>query len=196
MANIDLKAQLEIDIEHWKNDEQKYEGKSKIIDYIEPYIEEPGTLHELGCSNGNILSMTLKKWHNLKLSGNDINYKAIKNKIFESVWLENTIDFLKRNETIYDYLLSSAHLVHISYLFNNLLKEKLPKMVNKYLFCLEDGYNNSCIKIGTARGNKSAKYSRKWNDFFGNGLKLIERYNYKKGYDFFVWKKIWDNVPE
>lgn len=146
--------------------------REKLISYIQPYITKTvkGSFHELGCGSGANLSQIKETFPKMtRVSGNDINGHEDGNL---GIVIRDTFDLLAETEdNCYDYILTCAHLVHLTDEKDDMLIEHIPRITGKYLFLYEP--NHATTTDGKkSRGNK---WYRDYSTFFGKKkVKLIK----------------------
>lgn len=142
-------TQHELDLvkSKWLNDHQIFTGQHQFVDLVVEYIPEDSreSLHEIGCSRGPNLNLIRFVRPHLKLTGNDINKKAVIHakktsceRGVEEVVHADTVEFLQAEEdNRFDYLLSCTHLVHIPNHYDEILRVHIPRVTKKYIFLRE-----------------------------------------------------------
>lgn len=125
--------------EKWSGDWQIFTGQHQFVDVVVEYIPEDSgeSLHEIGCSAGPNLNLIRFVRPHLKLTGNDINKKAV-GRGDEDIVHADTMEFLEAEEDDrFDYLLSCTHLVHIPNPYDEILRVHIPRVTKKYIFLRE-----------------------------------------------------------
>jgi len=182
------------EVRFWRKDTQDFPGQeTDILRGIEGRIDgtREVTLHELGCSRGKNLKAIRKRYKNVRVSGNDVSVWAFRESVRDplmdsTVIQEDTVEFLVRQpDGAFDYVLTSAHLEHISNSVDGILQEHIPRVVKRKLFILEPD------SVGDKYGDgKHHKFGREYRGFFpGMEVEDVLPSKHADHYSFFVFRK-------
>lgn len=148
-----------------------YGFSEEIIKHIQKYEnpESSFTLHELGCNLGRNLSEIKKNFPNATLSGNDVNEYALENHFDDlDIFYYDTAEFLVSEDKVFDYIITSAHLVHVHNREDEILKKYIPMKFRKKLIIIEQNRQDE---------KKGIKFPRNYDDFFNGSLNVIDKYD-------------------
>jgi len=195
--------------EYWR--EHKYltdyipdtnEKTKKLVKLMAPFLlgdslssdEVVGSLHEFGCCVCRNLVKLKRTFPLLEVSGNDINRAALKYNKQENpeiLVIEASTDVYLKEMKPVTYILTMAHLMHLPFEMDEVLKEHISKSFTNFYFCVEQEIRPENIKVSKQRGDRKGgnKYGRgRYEDFFSDSLRVVKKVRFDRigGNYFFI----------
>lgn len=122
---------------------------------------------EFGCNAGRNMRALQKVYKKMTIYGNDINVPAVKfaRRRGLNVQHRDTIDLIKKMGPVH-VTISMAHFMHLSKLYNDVLKFHIPRVTKSWLFCVEPTSDLAGWRV----------WRRNYPIFFKQGFELIQDY--------------------